>query len=326
MDFIQGLISGAFNDPATVVWVIYVIAAIAGITLAIALYYLFSGLYSPVKVQLNKLTQESGPKQQDLTQAYEKSLEHDLDKLKHIPFINNSFSGDKQTKKLLIHAGFHSHNALRVYNAIKLISLIVAAAASSLLVHQFPDASTILTIYMIALVVGLAYILPGLILQKIANHRMRELRRYFPDALDLLVVCCEAGLGLLESFQRVSREMEIAHPYLAHEIALVCSKVRYGLSMQQALKEFSDRTGLEDIRGLNSVIVQSLRLGTGVAETIRVYSDEYRDKRLQQAEEKAAKLSVKMIFPMMFCIWPSFFIVAVGPAVLKIMNVWDKAF
>ena len=181
-------------------------------------------------------------------------------------------------------------------------------------------------IYIVVLIVGIAYLLPGMILSKLATRRMNDLRKYFPDALDLLVVCCEAGLGLLESFQRVSRELQLSHPNLAYELGLVCSKVRYGLSLQQALQEFSNRTGLEDIKGLNSVIVQSLRLGTGVASTIRIYSDEYREKRLQAAEEQAAKLGVKMIFPMMCCIWPSFFIVAIGPAVLNVLKVWGDAF
>ena len=173
---------------------------------------------------------------------------------------------------------------------------------------------------------SVARIYSAFVLQRIANRRMQELRKHFPDALDLLIVCCEAGLGLLEAFQRVNNELAFTQPRLSEEIGLVCSKVRVGVSMQQALQEFSDRTGLADIKGLNSVIVQSLRLGTGVASTIRIYAIEYRDKRLQQAEENAAKLGVKMIFPMMCCIWPSFFIVAVGPAVLKVMNVWDKAF
>jgi Flp pilus assembly protein TadC len=194
------------------------------------------------------------------------------------------------------------------------------------IVKLFPGLSPLVTIYVFACTIGLTYILPALILHKLAKKRMQSLRKFFPDALDLLIVCCEAGLGLLEAFQRVKSELEFVHPSLAHEIGLVCSKVRVGLSMQQALQEFSDRTGLEDIRGLNSVIVQSLKLGTGVAESIRIYAEEYRDKRLQAAEENAAKLGVKMIFPMMFCIWPSFFIVAIGPAVLKVMNVWEKAF
>lgn len=155
---------------------------------------------------------------------------------------------------------------------------------------------------------------------------MRKLRVGFPDALDLLVVCCEAGLGLMAAMQRVARELAFSHPSLASELELVCSKVRAGLTIKVALQEFTERTGLEDIKGLNSAISQSMRLGTGIAETLRVFSDEYRNKRLQAAEEQAAKLAVKMIFPMMCCIWPSFFIVAVGPAVLKVMKVWGQAF
>jgi len=325
MEYIQGLLLSFTNNKVMVEWLIYIVAATAGVTLAMAFYYLFSGIYSPVKAQIDKLTHQ--PISATHTQEdFSSTLEHNLDKIKHIPLINNSFSGDKSTKKLLIHAGFHSTNALKLFNAIKLISLLFGILISIAVVQLSGGLSPLVTIYVFAFIVGLSYILPSLILHKLANRRMKELRKFFPDALDLLIVCCEAGLGLLEAFQRVKNELDFVHPELAHELGLVCSKVRVGLSMQQALQEFSDRTGLEDIRGLNSVIVQSLRLGTGVAETIRVYADEYRDKRLQAAEENAAKLGVKMIFPMMFCIWPSFFIVAIGPAVLKVMNVWDKAF
>jgi len=325
MEYLQSLLTTFINDPRIVEWLIYFIAAIAGITLALALYFLFSGIYSPIRTQLNKLSKHSS-RQQPKDNDFSMSLEHDLDKLKYIPFISNSFSGDKQTKKLLIHAGFHSQNALKIFNAIKLFLLLCAAVGATIFVKYSAGMSTMATGYVFAIIIGGAYLLPAIVLQKIANRRMKELRKHFPDALDLLIVCCEAGLGLLEAFQRVKNELAFTQPRLSEEIGLVCSKVRVGVSMQQALQEFSDRTGLEDIRGLNSVIVQSLRLGTGVAETIRVYADEYRDKRLQAAEENAAKLGVKMIFPMMFCIWPSFFIVAIGPAVLKVMNVWDKAF
>jgi tight adherence protein C len=240
--------------------------------------------------------------------------------------MQRQFAGDEKTKRLLIHAGFQSENALKIYNALKLTLVLLGIAISIIINQLFPDFSPLFSAYIFALIVGIAYLLPGLILTYLANSRMETLRRFFPDALDLIVVCCESGLGLLESFQRVGNELEFAHPELSRELNLVCSKVRVGYSMQEALHEFSERTGLEDIRGLNSVIVQSLKLGTGIADTLRVYADEYRDKRLQEAEEKAAKIGVKMVFPMMFCIWPSFFIVAVGPAVLKVMAVWDKAF
>lgn len=323
MDYIQGLLSSFITDQTMVKWAIYLVAASAGITLAIACYYLFTSLYSPVRLQIDKLKKQSSLANYD---DYYSTLEHNLDKLKHIPFIHSSFAGDKKTRTLLIHAGFHSQNSLKLFNAIKLISLLLGIVISMVIVQLFSGLSPLVTLFIFSFIMGLTYILPALILHKLAKKRMQSLRKFFPDALDLLIVCCEAGLGLLESFQRVRNELEFVHPTLAHEIGLVCSKVRVGLSMQQALQEFSDRTGLEDIRGLNSVIVQSLKLGTGVAESIRVYSEEYRDKRLQAAEENAAKLGVKMIFPMMFCIWPSFFIVAIGPAVLKVMNVWEKAF
>lgn len=325
MDQIQLMLATLTSNPDMIEWAIYLIASLAGITFAVALSYLFSGLYSPVKAQINKLAKTSSSAR-DMSQDYESSLEHNIDKLDSIPLINKKFSGDSSAKRSLIHAGFHSQDALKIYNAIKLLSLLISAVISAFVVKQMPNLSSTVGIYIIVLVIGIAYLLPGIILSKMAAHRMNDLRKYFPDALDLLVVCCEAGLGLLESFQRVSKELQLAHPNLAYELNLVCSKVRYGLSLQQALKEFSNRTGLEDIRGLNSVIVQSLRLGTGVAATIRIYSDEYREKRLQRAEEQAAKLGVKMIFPMMCCIWPSFFIVAIGPAVLNVMKVWGSAF
>ncbi|QUM76592.1 type II secretion system F family protein [Moritella sp. 24] len=325
MEQIKAILSDIMTNPDMMTWGIYLVAALAGITLAVALSYLFSGLYSPVKAQVNKLSKK--PIQtKNLTKEYETSLEHTIGKIRSIPLLNKRYQGDSSAKLLLIHAGFHSQDALKIYNAIKLLSLLISAAAATFIVKQTSTFSNTVELYIILLIVGIAYLLPGIILSKIAEHRMNDLRKHFPDALDLLVVCSEAGLGLLESFQRVSKELQLSHPNLAYELGLVCSKVRYGLSLQQALQEFSDRTGLEDIRGLNSVIVQSLRLGTGVAATIRLYSDEYREKRLQRAEEQAAKLGVKMIFPMMCCIWPSFFIVAIGPAVINVMKVWGDAF
>ena len=322
MEYILSLINSYVSDPQYAELLLYGVAAAGGITFAVALSLLFSGIYSPIKLQLQKM----GKGEQVYSgnsAGFNKSLEHSLTKL---PFVRRQFAGDNKTKRLLIHAGFQSQNALNVYNALKLIFVLISIGIAIIVSRLFPELSSILSIYIFAMIIGFAYLLPGFILTYLASARIQNLRRFFPDALDLLVVCCESGLGLLEAFQRVGNELEFAHPELSKELTLVCSKVRAGYSMQDALHEFSERTGLEDIRGLNSVIVQSLKLGTGIADTLRVYADEYRDKRLQEAEEKAAKLGVKMIFPMMCCIWPSFFIVAVGPAVLKVLAVWDKAF
>lgn len=320
MDFLIGLFGQLFDDPQHVEWAIYTVAAIAGVTLAISISYLISGVYSPIRKRLKLLNDEE---KKLVTQDVTGTLEHGIGEMAKKPFLNFS---NHETRRLLIHAGFHSQNALAVFNASRLLLILLGAIVSLVILNLFPNISGIWTIYIFCLFIGGAFVVPSIVLQSLANRRMRRLRVGFPDALDLLVVCCEAGLGLMAAMQRVAKELAFSHPSLAGELDLVCSKVRAGLTIKVALQEFTDRTGLEDIKGLNSAISQSMRLGTGIAETLRVFSDEYRNKRLQAAEEQAAKLAVKMIFPMMCCIWPSFFIVAVGPAVLKVMKVWGQAF
>ncbi|ABV87341.1 type II secretion system F family protein [Shewanella pealeana] len=320
MDFLIGLFGQFFDDPQHVEWAIYSISAIAGVTLAISISYLISGVYSPIRSRLKSLNGEKVTKNsQDVTGT----LEHGIGEMAKKPFLNFS---NHETRRLLIHAGFHSENALAVFNASRLLLILFGFITSLLILNLFPNISGFWTFYIFCLFIGGAFIAPSMVLQSLSKRRMRKLRVGFPDALDLLVVCCEAGLGLMAAMQRVARELAFSHPSLASELELVCSKVRAGLTIKVALQEFTERTGLEDIKGLNSAISQSMRLGTGIAETLRVFSDEYRNKRLQAAEEQAAKLAVKMIFPMMCCIWPSFFIVAVGPAVLKVMKVWGQAF
>ncbi|GIU27958.1 type II secretion system F family protein [Shewanella sp. MBTL60-007] len=320
MDFLIGLFGQLFDDPQHVEWAIYTVAAIAGVTLAISISYLISGVYSPIRKRLKLLNDDE---KKLVTHDVTGTLEHGMGEMAKKPFLNFS---NHETRRLLIHAGFHSQNALAVFNASRLLLILVGSIVSLVILNLFPNISGIWTIYIFCLFIGGAFIIPSIVLQSLANRRMRLLRVGFPDALDLLVVCCEAGLGLMAAMQRVAKELAFSHPSLAGELDLVCSKVRAGLTIKVALQEFTDRTGLEDIKGLNSAISQSMRLGTGIAETLRVFSDEYRNKRLQAAEEQAAKLAVKMIFPMMCCIWPSFFIVAVGPAVLKVMKVWGQAF
>ncbi|MCG9714537.1 type II secretion system F family protein [Shewanella insulae] len=323
MDYLIGLINQVFDDPEHVKWAIYIVAAIVGITLALSISFLISGVYSPVRKRLQHIKGEQGHSGTYEQSEVNKTLEHGIGKLSKLSFLNLS---NDETRRLLIHAGLHSDNALAVFSAIRLLLLLIGAALSIVLLQYFNDLSVMISVYLVCLVMGVFFLAPSMILTYMAHKRMRALRVGFPDALDLLVVCCEAGLGLLAALQRVARELSLSHPDLSSELELVCNKIRAGLTVKVALNEFTERTGLEDIKGLNSAISQSIRLGTGIAATLRVFSEEYRDKRLQQAEEQAAKMAVKMIFPMMFCIWPSFFIVAVGPAVLKVMKVWGQAF
>ncbi|MCW8109352.1 type II secretion system F family protein [Alteromonas ponticola] len=324
MESLLSFVQTFTRDEQLINYAVLGIALLAGLTFAIALFYIISGMYSPIKRKVDTLRNETTAAAGEPN--YHAYLESTLTKVGNSKVFASALKRDKATRTLLIHAGFHSENALKVYYAIRLFSLLLGVGVAFLINTQFTDLSTMISLYLILAVIGGFFILPGIVLGKLAASRMGKLRKCFPDALDLLVVCCESGLGLLESFQRVSKELRAVHPYLAEELSLVVKKVKVGIPLAQALEEFGHRTGLDDIRGLNSVIVQSIRLGTGVAETVRVYAEEYRDKRLQAAEEMAAKVAVKMVFPMMVCIWPSFFIVAIGPAVIKVVQVWDLAF
>jgi tight adherence protein C len=164
--------------------------------------------------------------------------------------------------------------------------------------------------------------LPNYVLGKIKENRLKKLRNGFPDALDLLVVCVEAGLGLGAAIDRVARDLEVSHSELAEELRLVNVEMRAGVERPVALKNLADRSGLADIRGLVGLLVQTMRFGTSVADALRVYSEEFRDRRMQKAEEQAAKIGTKLIFPLVTCLFPSFFIVAVGPAALRMIMVF----
>jgi tight adherence protein C len=167
-------------------------------------------------------------------------------------------------------------------------------------------------------------IIPSKLLERKALKHQDILRKGFPDALDLLVVSVEAGLGFNAALDRVSRELYISHPRLAHELSIVNDEIRAGVERPQALRNLYLRTGLEDIQGLVTLIAQSLRFGTSIAESLRVYSEEYRDQRMQKAEEQAALIGTKLIFPLVLCIFPSFFIVMIGPAILGVFTVLGR--
>jgi tight adherence protein C len=165
----------------------------------------------------------------------------------------------------------------------------------------------------------LGMIVPSFLLDRKVTKHQRILRNALPDAIDLLVVCTEAGLGLNAAMLRVAQVLVEIHPALAEELLLVSSEMRAGVERNQALSNLAQRTGLEDIKGLVAIMAQSIRFGTSIAQTLRVYSEEFRDKRMQRADEEAAKLGTKMIFPLALCLMPGFFIVIIGPAVIKVM-------
>jgi tight adherence protein C len=225
---------------------------------------------------------------------------------------------DDMTQKLA-RAGFRSPQALQVFYLTK--SLLVVALPMLVLIgwRWFPDIEGSTMTYAMA-ASGIGLLGPNFVLRRLIEKRVKSIRNGFPDALDLLVVCVESGLGLAAAIQRVADELFVSHGELAFELSTVNAEIRAGMPREQALRNLADRTGLPDIKGLVGLLVQTMRFGTSVSDALRIYSDEFRDKRMQLAEEQAAKMGTKLVFPLIFCMFPVFFIVAIGPAVLAIMD------
>ena len=228
-----------------------------------------------------------------------------------------------KTRRDLQYAGYRSNTAVTTFYGVKL-GLAAGLFLLWLVASRFMPNLTMGRIAFIGLAIAfLGTLLPGMWLDRQVKNRHQRLRNGFPDALDLLTVCVESGLGLAHALQRVSDELEVSHPELAMEIATVTAQMRAGVDRETALQGLSTRTGLDDIRGLVGLLIQTLRFGTGIADALRVYSEEFRDKRMQRAEEAAAKVGTKLIFPLVFCLFPSFFVVAIGPAVIRLVEVFS---
>jgi tight adherence protein C len=158
-------------------------------------------------------------------------------------------------------------------------------------------------------------------LARLASRRQHRIRLSLPDALDLLVVSVEAGLGLDQALARVGQELAFAYPELSSELRLVNLELLAGTSRAEALRNLADRTGVEDLRSLVAMLVQTDKFGTSVATSLRVFSETLRTKRRQRAEEAAAKTGVKMVFPLVLCIFPAIWIVTIGPAAIRFIRV-----
>ena len=221
-------------------------------------------------------------------------------------------------------AGFRTATALQAFYLIKTALLLVSPLLVIVASSWMPEATAGNILLYATIAAGAGMLAPNMVLTKLIEKRSRAISNGFPDALDLLVVCVESGLGLASALQRVADELSVSHPELAHELATVNSEIRVGVQREQALKNLADRTGLEDIRGLVGLLVQTMRFGTGVADALRVYSEEFRDKRTQKAEEQAAKMGTKLVFPLVLFMFPMFFIVAIGPAVIRIMDAFSQ--
>lgn len=222
-------------------------------------------------------------------------------------------------QRRLIRAGFRSSNALRrLYGAKIALAILFPVLAALLVAPRFADPGNRIMALIVAAALG--FFGPNEYVRMAAGRRQKALQRGLANALDLLVICVESGLGLDQGIAQVARELETAHPEICEEFALVNLELKAGKRRAEALRNLADRSGCEDLKKLVAVLIQADRFGTGVAASLRGHADFMRVQARQVAEEKAAKLGVKLVFPIFFCILPTLFVVTVGPVVMRIIR------
>jgi tight adherence protein C len=297
------------------VWTITAITFLATFGILAALFYAFAPGGAGIAGRLSRMMDTSAPPVQEQSFA-EKQKDRVRDTLASLgKLVLGSSDQTPRTQLLMMRAGYRSPEALSAMSGFKLlmpvvlVALVFATGIYRWNPYMFP---------VIAAVLG--YLLPETWLTWRVSARQHRLRRGLPDGLDLLVICVEAGLGLDQALMKVTQELRITHRELSDELHLVNLEMRIGKTRLEALRELGRRTGLEDIKSLVAMLIQTDRFGTSVAQSLRVYSDDLRIKRRQRAEEMSAKTSVKMVPPLVFFIFPALMVVILGPAVLTLLR------
>jgi tight adherence protein C len=232
--------------------------------------------------------------------------------------VGASGAGSEEVGVRLVYAGYRTPQALPLFMGARVViplGMAAAAFAGALALGAGGRA------WMAAVFAGvLGYLAPSFWLDNRVKKRQKEIQRALPDALDLLVVCVEAGLGLSQAILRVADEIEHVSARMSEELGLVNLEVRAGTPRDEALRNLGARTGVDDVRSLATMLIQTDRFGTSVAQALRIHADDLRMKRKQRAEEAAAKTAIKMLFPLVMFIFPSLFIVILGPAAIQILR------
>ena len=222
-------------------------------------------------------------------------------------------------QRRLIRAGLRNPQALKfLFGAKVIFGILLPLIAGLLLARSSADPNNQLMVVLAAAAVG--FFGPNEFVRLAGKRRQKGVHRGLANALDLLVVCVESGLGIDQAIIQAAKELEHAHPEVSEEFTLVSLELKAGKRRVEALRNLADRTTVEDLKKLVAVLIQADRFGTGVAQSLRAHADYMRVQARQIAEEKAAKLGVKLVFPIFFCILPSLFVVTVGPVVMKILR------
>lgn len=304
-------------------------ALVFALVLALSLALLSRWLPDPGRERLARLSAQS-PEQSTKASIWERGQARLLSALLWLgPWTAGLSGGEGNTTSALRlrfgHAGWRSPVALQIYFVSKtLLTVLLPVLAWAVLNAQGWPANTQLRLALVVAAAALGYYLPDAVLKLRIQRRQLELLHAFPDALDLLRLCVQAGLGLDAAIERIGREMRHARPILSEEFALTGLALRAGSSRAEALRNLSQRVGLKDIDALVAMLIQADRFGTSVSESLAVHADALRTQRRLRAEEAAAKLPVKLLFPLIFCVFPSLLTVLLGPVVVTLVRQFVK--
>jgi tight adherence protein C len=294
------------------IWATSGVAFAAVVLVVLVVVYSLSGGNLPAAERLTRLWQPpSKEKQAGFREKQKQKVQQMLGSVgKLVPASNKHLP---HTQRLMTRAGYRRPESVMAMQGAKvLLPLGLLALVYFTGIYQSAP------IFVLGFAAVGGYLLPELWLTSRIRKRQQRLRLSLADCLDLLVVCVEAGLALDQAFMRVTQELRIVHPQLCEELDLVNAEIRIGRTRIEALRELANRTGVEDIKSLVAMLVQTDRFGTSIAQSLRVHSDELRTKRRQRAEEMAAKATVKMIPPLVFFIFPALFVVILGPAAISL--------
>lgn len=220
------------------------------------------------------------------------------------------------------HAGIRNPVAPAAFFGLKTLLTLGLPLAGFVLMSMSGEAPRGASLAMLLLVLAsIGYYGPNVVLNKLVSARQREIFESFPDALDLMTVCMEAGLGTEAAMLRVADDLQLKSPALADELRLVNLELRAGADRERALRNLAIRTGVEEVDGFVTMISQAERFGTSIAASLRIHAEMLRTRRRQRAEEAAAKIALKLLFPLIFCIFPSLMVVLMGPAMIQIYRV-----
>ena len=295
-------------NPAVLFAVVGVFIAVALAMAGAATWYL--SWSAPEQRRLRAL---GGPKVTGLQRenaGLTESLDPFLQKLSKL--VPKSPKEMSRLQKRLTMAGLPNRSAV-VYYGVAEIALPVLLAVPVLAVFGVTAA-----LFPALTLAAIGYVLPSLYIRRRTKFRQKAIRNGLPDALDLLTLCTEAGSGLDQALSKTSEELTTAHPELADEIRMITTEIRAGKPRMEAFRNFAARTGVDDVKSLVAMLTQTDRFGTSVADALRIQSDTSRTKRRQQAEERAGKVGVKLVFPLVLCLFPALYVVCFGPVVVRI--------